>query len=94
VRLKDDTWRFSAWWQLLAAKWRDIRLSLRVILVCGLLGWVPLFGLDALRSTGINGDELAGFGLAWGLWITIPCTLVGVLFVLHEAIHLLTGWGE
>ena len=69
-------------------------LSLRVIILCGLLGYVPLFGAEALRYTGINKDELAGFGLAWGLWITIPYTFVGVLFLLYETVHLLTGWGE
>jgi hypothetical protein len=79
-------------WQLLAAR-KDFRLS-RVILICSLRGYVPLFGAEALRYTGINRDELAGFGLAWGLWITIPCTFVGFLFVLYEAIHFLTGWGE
>jgi hypothetical protein len=82
-------------WRLLVSKWNDLRLSLRVIIGAAILGYVPIFGAELLRRPfGINGDELAGFGLGWGFWITIPCTLVGILFLLYEVVHLITGWGE
>ncbi|MGC1645531.1 MAG: transposase [Candidatus Sulfotelmatobacter sp.] len=69
--------------------------SLRVIIGAAIFGYVPIFGAELLRRPfGINGDELAGFGLGWGFWITIPCTLVGILFLLYEVVHLITGWGE
>jgi hypothetical protein len=52
-------------WRQLVSKWNDLRLSLRVIIGAAALGYVPISGAALLRRPfGINGDELAGFGLA------------------------------
>lgn len=43
--------------------------------VCAVVGWAPLFIADVLRKAGY---DTIGFGLAWGLSISMICSL-GIL---------------
>ena len=80
-------------WNRLRLRWNEVRASLRWIICAVVVGWAPVFGAEILRRNsallGINTDELAGFGLGWGLWITIPCSLVAGVLTIYEVVRFL-----
>ena len=80
-------------WNRLWLRWNDLRASMRWIICTVIVGWAPVLGAEILRRNaallGINTDELAGFGLGWGLWITIPCSLVAGVFIIYEVVRFL-----
>jgi hypothetical protein len=87
-------------WQRIRSGWNELRPSVRWIICTVVAGWAPVFGAEILRRKaavlGISTDELAGFGLGWGLWITIPCSLVAGALVIYELIRFIvtTFWGN
>ena len=74
------------------AWWEKLNPSTRWLISSVVLGWVPLFFLQLLWDI-LPGhrDELAGAGLAYGLWITIPATLLAFLLFLYKIVRLITG---
>ena len=78
-------------WERIRSQWNDLRASVRWIVYAAVIGYLPVLTAEFLRRNasllGINTDELAGFGLAWGLWITIPCTLIAGVLIVYEVIR-------
>jgi len=85
-------------WERIRSQWNDLRASVRWIVYAAVVGYFPVLAAEVLRRNagflGINTDELAGFGLAWGLWITIPCTLVAGVLIIYEVVRLVFARGE
>ena len=73
------------WWQRAWSRWGSLRPTTRWGGYALLIGYLPLFAVGFLP---FNRDELAGFGLAWGIWITIPCTLIVAAVLLFEVVRL------
>ncbi len=78
-------------WNRLWLRWKQLRASVRWIICTVIVGWAPVFGAEILRRNaallGINTDEPAGFGLGWGLWVTIPCSVVAGVLIIYELIR-------
>jgi hypothetical protein len=71
-------------WSQFRARWNELRPTVRWIIYAVVLGWIPILLVGFLP---FNRDELAGFGLGWGLWITIPCSLVAGVLIIYELIR-------
>jgi hypothetical protein len=47
------------------------------------IGWIPLFLADLFYPIKQN-YQIVGFGLAWGIWITTPTTLLAVVIICYK----------
>ena len=82
-------------WQRMRSTWDDLRPTVKGIIGAVAIGWGPPAVADILsriaQPLGINTDELAGFGLGWGLSITIPCSLVAGVLIVYEFVRGIVG---
>jgi hypothetical protein len=62
------------------SRWDSLSASTKVLVIAAILGYLPQIVLSLPLP--VHGDQLGGTSLAWGLWVTIPSTLViiGVAF--------------
>ena len=78
-------------WQHFRSRWKNLDATVKWIICAAVIGYIPVFGAELLRRIFkllmLNTDELSGFGLAWGLGITVPCTLVIVVLVVYEILR-------
>jgi hypothetical protein len=82
----------ESFWESIRRRWREVDAPIRWIVYCAVIGYVPIFSAGVVGDLfGIHGDEVAGFVLGWGLWITIPSTLIAAGLIFYELVRFLVG---
>jgi hypothetical protein len=64
-----------------------------MIIVLLVMGWGPLFIAEFIRHARPDLDASSeGFGMAWGMGITVLCSFLAVILAVIHAIRLVVGW--
>lgn len=78
-------------WRRVRSQWSNMRTSIKWIVCSLVIGYLPILFAEVLRKNAnildIDTDESAGFGLGWGLWITVPCTVLAGVLVVYQLIR-------